>query len=239
MNENNCSQVQGVALGFMAGYVDAFGFLALFGLFTAHVTGNFIMIGAALADPTSSSILLKWLAFPAFIAGVAVARLLVVAMETRQAPALRPALLLELALLAGFMVFGLVATPIGGSSDPLAMTAGLLGAAGMGAHSAISRLLLGHLAPTSMMTGNVTQIVIDSVDLLRGAADPGLRTRFSKFLWPLVSFAIGCIAAAFAVRWFGFAALALPLLILIALLALEGRMATQRKREQAQVHVPS
>jgi len=221
MNEPKHVQAQGMALGFFAGYVDTLGFLALFGLFTAHVTGNFILIGAALADPSRSSILLKFLAFPAFIAGVAAARILVLLVERRRALALRPALLLELALLIGFMGFGIAATPVGTEAGPLAMTAGLLGAAAMGAHSAISRLLLGHLAPTSMMTGNVTQIVIDAVDLLRGADDPGLKTRFAKVLWPLLSFAVGCIVAAFGYLWFGFAALALPVLILVGLLVLE------------------
>jgi uncharacterized membrane protein YoaK (UPF0700 family) len=221
MNERNRNHVQGMALGFLAGYVDTLGFLALFGLFTAHVTGNFILIGAALADPSRSSILLKFLAFPAFVAGVAIARLLVVTMEKRGASALRPALLLELVLLLGLMSCGLAASPVGSEAGGLAMAAGLLGAAGMGVHSATSRLLLGHLAPTSMMTGNVTQIVIDTVDLLRGAGDATLRARFEKFLWPLVAFAIGCIAAAFGYHWFGFAALVLPVLILSGLLVSE------------------
>ena len=221
MNDRSRSQCQGTALGFFAGYVDTLGFLALFGLFTAHVTGNFILIGAALADPSRSSVLLKFLAFPAFIAGVALARLLVVAAERRGVAALRPALAMELLFLLGFMGFGLAASPVGGEAGPLAMAAGLLGAAAMGAHSATSRLLLGHLAPTSMMTGNVTQVVIDLVDLLRGADDPGVKERLVKFVWPLAAFAIGCVAAAFGFHWFGFAALALPVLILLALLAAE------------------
>ena len=221
MIDTKRSRSQGMALGFLAGYVDTLGFLALFGLFTAHVTGNFILIGAALADPSRSSVLLKFLAFPAFVAGVVLARILTVLVERRGAAALRPALLLELLLLLGFMVFGMAAAPVGADAGPLAMTAGLLGAAGMGVHSATSRLLLGHLAPTSMMTGNVTQLVIDAVDLLRGADDPGLKVRFAKFLWPLAAFAVGCAAAAFAYRWFGFAGLALPALILAALLVSE------------------
>ncbi|MFC5478786.1 YoaK family protein [Massilia suwonensis] len=232
MNEKR-SQAQGTALGFLAGYVDTLGFLALFGLFTAHVTGNFILIGAALADSSRNSILLKWLAFPAFIAGVALARILVVLVERRHGPALRPALLLELVLLLGFMGFGIAATPVGTEAGPLAMAAGLLGAAGMGAHSATSRLLLGHLVPTSMMTGNVTQIVIDIVDLLRGADDPGLKTRFAKFLWPLLAFAAGCVAAAFAFHWFGFAALVLPALILVGLLVSEKPAAASQPAAQA------
>jgi uncharacterized membrane protein YoaK (UPF0700 family) len=219
MTEQAQGRLQGMGLAFLAGYVDTLGFLALFGLFTAHVTGNFILIGASLADPAHSSVLLKLLAFPAFIAGVVLARLLTVAFESRQDAALRPALLLECVLLAGFMGFGLAATPVGTAPGPLAMTAGLLGACAMGVHSGVSKLLLGHLAPTSMMTGNVTQIVIDLVDLARGARDPGLDARFAKFAWPLAAFAAGCIGAAFAFHRFGFAALVVPCLILLGLMA--------------------
>jgi uncharacterized membrane protein YoaK (UPF0700 family) len=219
MDAKHYGNAQGMALGFLAGYVDTLGFVALFGLFTAHVTGNFILIGAALANASQTSILLKILTFPCFILGVAAARVLVVAVEQRGGAALRPALLLELILLLGCMASGTAAEPIGGQAGPLAMLAGLLGAAGMGAHSATSRLLLGHLAPTSMMTGNVTQIVIDAVDVLRGVRDPGMAGRFAKFALPLLAFAAGCIAAAFGYRWFGFAALAVPVLILVGLLA--------------------
>ena len=136
------SRLQAISLGFLAGYVDTLGFVALFGLFTAHVTGNFVLIGAALAKATHASIALKLLAFPAFILGVAAARLLSVAAERRGGPALRLALLLELALLLGFMVCGMLAEPLGPEPGALAMTAGLFGAGAMGAHSAISRLLL-------------------------------------------------------------------------------------------------
>ena len=41
-----------MALAFVAGFADTLGFILLGGLFVAHVTGNFILIGAAL--PTSS-----------------------------------------------------------------------------------------------------------------------------------------------------------------------------------------
>ena len=225
MNEHSLGRMQGPALAFLAGYVDTLGFLALFGLFTAHVTGNFILIGAALADPSHSSILLKFLAFPAFIGGVAAARVLAVVVEQRGGAVLRLAFLLELALLAGCMACGIAATPVGDSAGPLAMAAGLLGAIAMGVHSAIGRLCLGHLAPTSMMTGNVTQIVIDTVDFLRGADDPGLRGRFAKFLWPLLAFALGCVIAAFGFYRFGFAALVVPLLILLGLVVLESPVA--------------
>ena len=39
-----------------AGYVDTAGYLALQGLFTAHVTGNFVTIGASLISGTSGTV---------------------------------------------------------------------------------------------------------------------------------------------------------------------------------------
>jgi Protein of unknown function (DUF1275) len=42
-----------VLLSVNGGYVDAAGYLALHGLFTTHVTGNFVTLGAALVLGTS------------------------------------------------------------------------------------------------------------------------------------------------------------------------------------------
>jgi uncharacterized membrane protein YoaK (UPF0700 family) len=201
-------------MGFLAGYVDTLGFTALFGLFTAHVTGNFVLIAVSLADPAQTPSLLKLLAFPAFILGVAAARLVVAACERRAAPATRPVYLLQLVLLLGFMVCGMLAEPLGTTAGGLEIAAGMLGAAAMGAHSAASKLLLTGLAPTSMMTGNVTQLVIDTVDRLRGVADAATRARCAKFFWPVLAFALGCGAGAFAFRAVGFMALAVPAAIL-------------------------
>ena len=214
MKAQQFQRLQGVSMGYLAGYVDTLGFIALFGLFTAHVTGNFVLIAVSLAEPSQTPSLLKLLAFPAFILGVASARLLVVWCEGREVPALKPAYVLQLALLAGFMACGMLAEPVGADRDPLAMAAGLLGAAAMGAHSAASKLLLSNLAPTSMMTGNVTQLVIDGVDRLRGGGDAGTMARCAKFFWPVLAFALGCASAAFAYLALGFVALALPLAIL-------------------------
>jgi uncharacterized membrane protein YoaK (UPF0700 family) len=58
-----------------AGYVDTAGFLALEGLFTAHVTGNFVTLGASLALGTSGAVV-KMLALPVFCVVVIATRLL-------------------------------------------------------------------------------------------------------------------------------------------------------------------
>src|ERR1700750_1476266 len=60
-------------LSINAGYVDTAGFLALQGLFTAHVTGNFVTLGASLALGTSGAIA-KLLALPVVCIVVMAAR---------------------------------------------------------------------------------------------------------------------------------------------------------------------
>ncbi len=68
------SSIVPLLLSVNAGYVDTAGFLALQGLFTAHVTGNFVTLGAALALGTSGAVA-KLLALPVFCAVVIATRL--------------------------------------------------------------------------------------------------------------------------------------------------------------------
>ena len=65
----------GMLLAFTGGFVDTLGFVALFGLFTAHVTGNFVLIGAAMAGDGHAGVVGKLLALPTFVIGVAATRL--------------------------------------------------------------------------------------------------------------------------------------------------------------------
>jgi uncharacterized membrane protein YoaK (UPF0700 family) len=214
MKTRQFERLQGISMSFLGGYVDTLGFAAMFGLFTAHVTGNFVLLAVGLAAPAHMTQKLKLLAFPAFVIGVAASRLLMVACARRGVDAVKPSYLLQLALLLAFMVCGMLAEPLGTVADGMVIAAGMLGACAMGAHGAASKLLLTHMGPTSMMTGNVTQLVIDLVDRLRGRADAATRARSVKFAWLILGFALGCLAAAFAYAAFGFAALAAPVTIL-------------------------
>jgi uncharacterized membrane protein YoaK (UPF0700 family) len=209
---------QGIALGFIAGYVDTVGFVALFGLFTAHVTGNFVLIGSELATPTSG-VLIKFIAFFTFVLAVAFTRLALLWLERGGKPVLLALYLIEAVLLLLFLAFGTLALPVTDAGAPLTILAGAAAAAAMGVQNAGSRLVLQHLTPTTVMTGNVTQLVIDWVDIARGAADEVARARSGKFFWPIVAFAAGAIGGAFAYAWVAFMALALPIAALLWLCA--------------------
>ena len=212
-------------LSFVAGYVDTVGFIALFGLFTAHVTGNFVLIGASLVQPAHAGVLAKLLALPVFIAAVATTTAYVRRREYRQRRSLTPVLWAQIALLGGFLVVALLATPIIHADAPGAVIAGLLGVAAMGVQNAASRLIFTSLSPTTVMTGNVTQVVIDSVDLLRGSnADNRAVTqaRISKMWPPVLAFAVGAAAGAVLLMQIGIVCLLLPMLaiVLVSRLAL-------------------
>jgi uncharacterized membrane protein YoaK (UPF0700 family) len=60
-----------LALSFVSGFIDTVGFIALFGLFTAHVTGNLVLAGASFLDHnTTGNLLSKVVMLPVYIAGV-------------------------------------------------------------------------------------------------------------------------------------------------------------------------
>ena len=208
----------GPALAFVAGYVDTLGFIALFGLFTAHVTGNFVLIGKELSGH-GEGVLLKLLAFPAFIVSVAGARLLARGLNRRGRSAVRPLLFLQAFLLLAFMGMGLYASPISTPQGGLVLATGMLGVLAMGVHNAQSRLELGTLVPTTVMTGNVTQVVIDLVDLMAGGGDEAAtavtKARLKKMLPAVIGFGVGAIGGALAWHHAGFLALLLPVALLL------------------------
>lgn len=208
-----------VSLSFVAGYVDTLGFVALFGLFTAHVTGNFVLIGSELAHPVYG-ITLKLLAFPAFILAVVVARLVTLGYERRNASPLKPLLLFQAILFTLFLVAGVMASPIKNPDAPMTIVAGLLGAAAMGIQNAQGRLTLASLVPTTIMTGNVTQLIIDVTDCFHPVASE-LRTkareRIGKMLPAILAFTVGTIAGALGYVAFSFWCLLLPIVLLLTL----------------------
>ena len=210
-----------VTLSFLAGYVDAVGFMALFGLFTAHITGNLVLLGTELATPGHTFPILKILAFPAFIIGVALATMIASACEKKERNALIVLYVVEMMFLTAFALVGLIAGPIEENMSSTAILAGMLGTLAMGVHSACGRLLLPDLAPTVMMTGNVTQLVVQFFQYLKEDDDKTAFGKCAKYLWPIVVFGIGALIAAFAYLRFGFHALWLPIALVLILACIE------------------
>ena len=211
--------MRGALLSFIAGYVDTAVFVGLFGLFTAHVTGNFVLIGSELVH-RSGEVWPKLLAFPAFIAAVAITVKIVEARERRAKPAVPVLLYIEAALLV--LAFGAAALEQPArASDASALIAGMLAAGAMGLQNAMMRIELASLPSTTVMTMNVTQSVIDVVTLLSQRADPAKRDEARKrfaHMWPqILAFTVGAAAGASGFALAGFAALLVPSVLCVAL----------------------
>jgi uncharacterized membrane protein YoaK (UPF0700 family) len=197
---------------FTAGFVDTVGFVALFGLFTAHVTGNFVLIGASIAE-FHGGIVAKLIALPVFIIVVAGTHLYVTQRQRRGANPVAALTLFEAFFLTAFMTAGLTASPFANSDSPAAIATGMLAVTAMAIQNAGARSVFATLSPTTVMTGNVTQIVIDAVDLIatpQKAAEA--KTRLRKMLPPVLAFATGALAGGLGYVHVGFWALLLPLL---------------------------
>lgn len=177
-----------------AGYVDTAGFLALQGLFSAHVTGNFVTLGAALVQGTSG-IVAKLLALPMFCAVVILVRLAGGAL-TGGAGRLRVFLAVKVLLLC---VAGGLAMRFGPFTDgdgAWALAAGMTLVAAMAVQNAVQRIHLSAFPPTTLMTGNTTQIMIDAADLLRGQPIGPIGTRLTRTALSVAGFALGCAGGA-------------------------------------------
>ena len=209
-----------VTLAFTAGYADTCGFVALFSLFTAHVTGNFVLLGASLfgAHP---GVVAKLLALPVFILVVAVTRL---GLTRFRGPngAMRAVLLAELVFLGLFLASGVRAAPIVDPDAPAALFVAMMAVAAMAVQNAASRTVFVALAPTTVMTGNVTQIVLDCVDFLTARTvevRSAIRARVARLAPPIAAFGGGAIAGALGFKFAGFWCLLAPIAIIGAVLA--------------------
>ena len=152
-------------LSFVAGYVDMFTFLGLFGLFVAQVTGSFVTAGAELVTH-DESITGKVLAVIAFVLATMISAALIRFAHRRGWEALPIMLWIETALLAIFCLITLAGPPVATVTDRHGIIAGLFAAMAMGMQSVIVRLLMRGVPQTNVMTGNMTQIGIETTDLV-------------------------------------------------------------------------
>src|ERR1700738_4205825 len=141
------------ALSAVAGSVDVIGFLALHGLFTAHITGNLVVL-AARGVAGEPALLSHVLAVPVFMLALALIRLIAAWLERARIRSLLPLLLLELVFLVGFFAIGI---DVNAHSDPnaaSAVVAGMLGVAAMAVQNALVRISLTGAPSTAPLTTN-------------------------------------------------------------------------------------
>jgi uncharacterized membrane protein YoaK (UPF0700 family) len=190
-----------------AGYADTGGFLALKGLFTSHVTGNFVTLAAALVSGSSGA-LAKTLALPVFCLAVLLCRLLAFHLKAARRPVLRS--LLKLQLLLFIAVAGLAAWrgPFADPDTGWALLIGMTLVTAMAMQNAAHRAHLAHTPPSTIMTGTTTQIMLDLAEVLHGVRPEVAaitRARLRRLTLSVAVFAAGCglatLAYAYVDKW--------------------------------------
>ena len=209
-----------LVLSVIAGSVDIIGFLALGGLFSAHITGNIVVLAAKLvageAAPVSYLI-----SVPIFIFVLAMTKLLAVGLGRLHLASLTPLLLLQLLLLAAALVPGVGAGEhIDPNSGPMIFV-GMMCVSAMAVQNALVRLSIQGAPSTAVLTTNITLATMDLGELLLGrdrasSIKAGDRVRHT---WPAIAgFLLGCALGAACESMFGLQSLALP--VGLAMLAL-------------------
>lgn len=191
-------------LTFLAGFCDAATFVQMRGIFSAHVTGNFVVFAAALSQGASAEDYLKLLTFPVFVAAVAVGTFIYMRGDKeRSRPRGSSGLTAVLwAMTALFAAGGSLAVVPHFQTGKLDLCVTLLVVVAMGLQNSVHHFIAG--AFTTVMTGTVTNWVAGLTEQTLGSKPS---SRSSSAINPLILmalFALGCLAGALLTHFVGF-----------------------------------
>ncbi len=208
-------------LSLIAGSCDSIGFIGL-GFFTAHVTGNLVILAARLVAGESTSIV-HVVSVPVFIAALALTRVLAGGLERLGIASLRPLLWLQFLLLAGFFVLCITAGPRVDPNAGQTVLAGMLGVCAMAVQNALVQISVRGAPSTAVMTTNITRFVMDLGTVLMDrncdrATEAAKRAKQTALA--IVGFAAGCGLAAWCEVLAGLWSLAMPVALALAALAI-------------------
>ncbi|MGA6135537.1 YoaK family protein [Acinetobacter dispersus] len=182
-----------VLLTVVGGAIDTIGFIALFGFFTAHVTGNLVLAGAAWVSG-GSGIWIKLAAIPLFIVTVAITKYCI-DRSAQKSKTLSYLFLGEAIFLTCFMLSGLYFEPFNNANSLTVALTGGLGLIALAIRNTSSKTLIKHISPSTMMTGNTTQLGIDISNYMR-QTNPENKRKLLQSLSIVVGFIVGAFLGA-------------------------------------------
>jgi uncharacterized membrane protein YoaK (UPF0700 family) len=199
-------------LSLIAGSTDTVSFLDMNGLFTAQITGNFVMLAAHLVTRNSATVAFM-LALPVFMLVVLLTSLFASLLQRAAVPTLRPLLSLELVLLATFLAISVGAHPRFDVDSGVAIVTGMFGVAAMAVQSALVQISLINTPSTVVMTTNMTHLVVAVTQIFTSSelsATEKARGRLAQLLPVIIGFAVGCAVGAALNLRYGLGSLVFP-----------------------------
>jgi uncharacterized membrane protein YoaK (UPF0700 family) len=207
-------------LSVIAGSCDVIGFLGLGGLFTAHVTGNLVILAAHMVSGEVAQVA-PMLSVPVFMAVLGLTRLIAAGCERVGLAPLWPLLLLQFLLLGGFLALGVAAGPQVDPNGAHAILAGMFGVSAMAVQNALVPIALKGVPTTAVMTTNITRFTVDLGEMLLGRDAEEVeraRGRAKQTGAAIAGFIVGCALGAAGQAAVGLWSLVMP--VALALLAL-------------------
>lgn len=208
-------------LGTVAGFVDGVGFLALFGLFITHMSGNSTHVGVGVGTGVWGDAIAYGYPIVVFVIAVAAGAVLVETLVRREVRSSLAALLgIEAVLLVALQLLGAWLDPnddLVRNTAPFFVLAGVAVTA-MGLQSATLRRVGGVTVHTTFITGMLTSVGVELATLARaGRGDERRqahrRLRLVGGVW--LAYLSGAIAGAFLHQHLRLWALAIPTAALV------------------------
>jgi uncharacterized membrane protein YoaK (UPF0700 family) len=206
----------GFLLSWVAGFVDVSAFIILFGIFTAHVTGNIALAGYSFVYADEESVVTHLVMLPVFMITVAGTSVLARYARRKQWPVFAILLTAEAIALTIFLIVGVNLTPalVLDVQEEYIFPIGMTGVVAMAIQNALMKEAKGTFKsyiPTTVMTGNTTQLTIDLVqvtiskffspaeDSAAAKAAAESKERMGRMFPVIVGFALGSLAATYFV----------------------------------------
>jgi len=197
-----------LVLTIIAGYCDTITFVAADKIFSAHVTGNFIVFAYQLVKGSDADAWIKLLTFPVFMLAVMVGGWISARSANKHFLLCCEGVIL---IAAGTLAYSLGYIQNAAVTWPMYMVTMVVVFA-MGLQNAFGKLFAKETyGPTTMMTGNVTQFALDIGSFL----DSGFKNLVSfsaikNGLVTLGGFLTGCFLGAYVGQLFGLAGIIIP-----------------------------
>src|SRR4029077_16501928 len=137
-------------LAFVAGSVDVISFLGLDGLFTAHITGNLVVLAAHILARGEATLALV-ISVPLFVIMLAATRVLAAGLDRSGIPSLGVLLFVQFALLCAFLGICIAAGSGVSASAPSMILAGMLGVSAMAVQNALVHISLAGAPSTAVL----------------------------------------------------------------------------------------
>jgi uncharacterized membrane protein YoaK (UPF0700 family) len=196
-----------LVLTLTAGYCDSLTFVAADKIFSAHVTGNFIVFAYQIIVGTSHGAWGSLLTFPVFILSVMVGGWLIAAFSNEHFLFFCEGIIL---LIAG-MIACLADYPAHANMTTSKYLVTMMVVLAMGLQNAAGRIFAKETyGPTTMMTGNVTQFALDIRAYFGSGFKTSLLPAIVKGATTLGGFLAGCIIGAYSGHYIGLPGILLP-----------------------------